>query len=1227
MKDLSGIKEVKKLKTKIALIALTFFIILTLSGTVTAAESDLNNELVLTDSSPSNNVTNNISVGATGGNFPDPYNTRTMESFTTIQEAIDDTDTMNGDTIWIQPGVYNENVVLNKNLTLIPWPSMPGTVTINAGGTGSCIRVTPTGSGSTIQGLILTGATQSSTAGVHLEQTAHYCNILQNTMTNNWAGMWIWSNFNQIYDNNIIENLNHGIRLVSYAANNNIYSNIIKNNNLNNAGNGGGITSSTAARENNNLYLNQIVGNHRLQIDWNSNNLLNANNNWWGTNSGPLGIGGTGVVTRNYWLVLGINANPYSINNGQSSTITADLTHNFDGIWYGDISGLGHVKDGIPINFIFTGSPLGTLSINPAYTLNGIATTIFTASSLGISQINATLDSANVHTASDVAHTPCDIVIVSLPAYVNVTKTVTGSVNYWNLITFHITAHNNGPGNADGVQVRDLLPAGLTYVSSTPSGTTTYDDASGIWDIGTLIFGGTDATLDIVANVTQTGIIVNWANVTAQTNPDSQPFNTTSLTLNVPPATIVELTKEFRATLNGPAITTANYLDTVYSVIKLEIKGPDTSYTIHLTDIPNGYTLGNNFWVSFTNPDPSSWISMNHPFNGYTLINFPTGSTVWTGLIGTVTKTGRINNTAIVDHQDTYTPVPGLATAYLDVPDLAHVTLTKTVTPNTTPNYWQLVTFTITAHNNGPSAAEGVQVKDLLPSGLTYVSSTPSGTSTYDHTTGIWDIGTLLFGGADATLDIVANVTGTGTIINWANVTAQTTYDSQPFNTTSLTLNVPPAAIISIDKYFTQYLGWNVINSANYLSNVYAVVHVTNNGPNTVNVVIQDIFEGLTQSYYQFGNDRIYFWLSNGYGWYGGNLNPIGCSYDRWNGHFTINNFEPGGSRWLSIYTQVTATGQVNNTANEIWQDIYRPGNWPSGRAHLNVAQAAHVTLTKTTSSTTPNYWQLVTFTITAHNNGPNDAEGVEVKDLLPAGLTWVSDDGLGAYDHTTGIWNIGTLIYGGIDAVLHITANVTNTGSIVNWANVTAQTTYDSQPFNTTSLTLNVPDAAALELTKTVSNINPVVHDTILYTLIVQNHGPNAATSVNVYDVLPLGGLTFVRVDSVDYGSYANGVWTIDNLPANTVAHLVLRFTVERAGTIENRATLTSLTWDPELYPHTSSVIINARNPPVQPSTTVNAQEVQETVGMQKTGMPMAAFALALVMLVSGILYSRREQ
>ena len=52
------------------------------------------------------------------------------------------------------------------------------------------------------------------------------------------------------------------------------------------------------------------------------------------------------------------------------------------------------------------------------------------------------------------------------------------------------------------------------------------------------------------------------------------------------------------------------------------------------------------------------------------------------------------------------------------------------------------ITYTVTLSNNGPNTATGVQVTDLLPAGLSFVSATPS-QGTYDPGTGLWTVGTV----------------------------------------------------------------------------------------------------------------------------------------------------------------------------------------------------------------------------------------------------------------------------------------------------------------------------------------------------------------------------------------------------------------------------------------------------------------------------------------------------
>ena len=88
--------------------------------------------------------------------------------------------------------------------------------------------------------------------------------------------------------------------------------------------------------------------------------------------------------------------------------------------------------------------------------------------------------------------------------------------------------------------------------------------------------------------------------------------------------------------------------------------------------------------------------------------------------------------------------------------------------------------FTVTAHNLGPDPASSVQLTDLLPAGLTFVSATAS-QGTYTPGTGVWNLGPLAFN-ATATLQITATVTGTTQVTNTATRTGTTPADPVPGN-------------------------------------------------------------------------------------------------------------------------------------------------------------------------------------------------------------------------------------------------------------------------------------------------------------------------------------------------------------------------------------------------------------------------------------------------------------
>lgn len=128
---------------------------------------------------------------------------------------------------------------------------------------------------------------------------------------------------------------------------------------------------------------------------------------------------------------------------------------------------------------------------------------------------------------------------------------------------------------------------------------------------------------------------------------------------------------------------------------------------------------------------------------------------------------------------------------------IADLALTNTVS-NATPLVGDTLTFTITATNNGSSDNTGVQVTDLLPSGLTYVSSNAAAGTTYNSSTGLWNIGSIA-NGASKILTITATVNSGqagNTMTNTASKTAANITDPVSGNNSasrSITVLVTPA--------------------------------------------------------------------------------------------------------------------------------------------------------------------------------------------------------------------------------------------------------------------------------------------------------------------------------------------------------------------------------------------------------------------------------------------------
>ncbi|MGL4669595.1 MAG: DUF7507 domain-containing protein, partial [Methanobacteriaceae archaeon] len=715
----------------------------------------------------------------------------------------------------------------------------------------------------------------------------------------------------------------------------------------------------------------------------------------------------------------------------------------------------------------------------------------------------------------------------------------TSTVNIGDNVNFTINVTNKGVNNATGVVVTDPLPIGLSYVSYVAS-KGTYDPNTGIWTIGNLNVGET-VYLNITAYVNKSSTtIFNIAEATSN-ELDSDTSNNrgfASVNSNNASDLVVVKTVDNGNPVNGAIIN--------YTVIASNA-GPDTAINVFLSDVlPAGLQfISASVSVGTFNATTGLWTIGNMDKDAVAILT----------IMVKVVSAGNISNVAIIS-SDTYDPntTNNVVNLIITANKSADLEVIKNVNV-TSPNVSDQVSYTITVKNNGPDNATGVILTDLLPSGLSFNNAVFS-KGTYNSTTGIWTIGNLDVN-ESVTLVVNATLNTAGTWINNATVTG-IEYDSNPTNNKAVAaINGSDIADLAVSKN---------ISSTNPKNNdtVNFTIIVTNNGPsNALNVILNDILPA----------NMIYVSSSASAG-----------AYDNNTGIWTIGDLAKDATVYLNITVRLNGSGQFNNTVN-VSSDT--PDTDPSDNnvtLLFNVSKVVDINVTKAVNDSVVDKNEQVNFTIVVKNNGLDNATGVNLTDILPAGFEYIgSYSANGTYNNNTGIWTIGNL-NAGDSVTLNIIAKAIQSNTVLVNTAVGSSNENDSNLANnygTVTVTVNpLPSELVTDLAiyKTVSDSNPYVGDLVNFTITVSNNGPNDASLVKVADIIG-PGMSIVRVVSVSQGTYNNatGIWDIGNMSVGTTLTLVLEALINTPGTLTNSVSISAEQIDPDLANNNNSVTFTA--------------------------------------------------
>ena len=203
-----------------------------------------------------------VDPGGPGRTETPVHNLETGENYTTIQAAIDDSNTTDGHTLTVDPGTYNENVRVTKSVTIRASSGGDFRDTIVNASDANKHVFNVTANGVNISGFTIENATGSEKAGIYFGSGVTNCNVTNNSVKLNYYGVYLVG-----------------------AGDNNVSCNWVHHNTEGGFFLTGGSTGNTV--EHNNIMSNGVSANNSWHYNFynNQSNDVTTEKNYWGTDN------------------------------------------------------------------------------------------------------------------------------------------------------------------------------------------------------------------------------------------------------------------------------------------------------------------------------------------------------------------------------------------------------------------------------------------------------------------------------------------------------------------------------------------------------------------------------------------------------------------------------------------------------------------------------------------------------------------------------------------------------------------------------------------------------------------------------------------------------------------------------------------------------------------------------------------------------------------------------